>query len=115
VCPHSGIDWLVTYPLRRVDDLAKYFKLSALIAGSIALWWQPLALTLKLALSTDAYTHILLIVPLSIALLYFERPRVPSLASRVDGWVGFSWVLRYCSAASRFWASVSPLQTRRWP
>lgn len=69
---------------------ARYFELSALIAGSIAVWWQPLVSTLKLALGSDAYTHILLIAPLSVALIYFERSGVPYVPSR-RGWAG--WVL----------------------
>lgn len=74
---------------------SRYFEFSALIAGSIAVWWQPLVSTLKLTLSSDAYTHILLIVPLSVALIYFERRKVPSLPcsrGRV-GWILLSTAL----------------------
>lgn len=70
--------------------LAKYFKLSILIAGSIALWWQPLSTTLRLAISSDAHTHILLVVPLSVALIYLERKRIPFMAPQM-GWLG--WIL----------------------
>lgn len=45
----------------------------ALVAASVAFWWPPIASTIKLALSTDAYTYILLIVPLSLAMVYLER------------------------------------------
>ena len=41
-----------------------------LCALSIAFWWRPLIATFRLALANDAYTHILLILPLSAALLY---------------------------------------------
>lgn len=68
----------------------RHLELLVLIAGSIAVWWQPLASTLKLAFGSDAYTHILLIVPLSVALIYFERREVPSLTSP-KGWAG--WIL----------------------
>lgn len=68
----------------------RYLELTALIAGSIAVWWQPLVSTVKLALDSDAYTHILLIAPLSIALIYFERRQIPSLAYP-KGWTG--WML----------------------
>ncbi|MGC2449733.1 MAG: exosortase/archaeosortase family protein [Candidatus Sulfotelmatobacter sp.] len=73
---------------------ARYFELSALIAGSIALWWQPLVSTVKLAFGSDAYTHILLIAPLSVALIYFERRRVSHVLSP-RGWAG--WI--FLSAA----------------
>lgn len=81
---------------------AKYFEMSALIAGSIAVWWQPIASTLRLALGSDAYTHILLIVPLSVALIYFERRKIPRLPSS-KGWVGWAvlgaaLLLRACTA-----------------
>jgi exosortase len=39
---------------------------------SIIFWWHPLVTTAELALSNDAYTHILLILPLSAALIYFD-------------------------------------------
>jgi exosortase len=38
----------------------------------IIFWWRPLVTTARLALSNDAYTHILLILPLSAALIYFD-------------------------------------------
>lgn len=41
-----------------------------LCAASIVLWWHALANTLGLALANDAYTHILLILPLSAALIH---------------------------------------------
>src|ERR1700739_3014733 len=45
----------------------------ALLCGaSIPLWWHSIALTLRFALGNDACTHILLIVPLSLALIYLQ-------------------------------------------
>jgi exosortase len=44
-----------------------------LVAVACVLWWRPLASTLELALSSDSHTHILLIVPLSCALVYTQR------------------------------------------
>ncbi len=41
-------------------------------AVSILFWWHPLVGTLRLALTNDAYTHILLILPLSAALIYLD-------------------------------------------
>jgi exosortase len=42
-------------------------------AASILFWWHPLVTTLRLALENDAYTHIILILPLSLALIYVDR------------------------------------------
>jgi len=52
-----------------------------LCVTSIVLWWRPLRATFGLALANDAYTHILLIVPLSAALIYLD-----SKTRRIDGW-----------------------------
>ncbi len=43
-----------------------------LCAVSILFWWHSLVMTLGLALANDAYTHILLILPLSAALIYLD-------------------------------------------
>jgi len=43
---------------------------------SIVLWWSPLLATLRLALESDAHTHILLILPLSLALIYLDRTKL---------------------------------------
>lgn len=56
-----------------------------LLVVSLAVWWQPLARTLRLALDSDAHTHILLILPLSSALIYMERKTIPSAFSRSVG------------------------------
>src|ERR1700730_4265168 len=39
---------------------------------SLILWWHPLVSTMGLALRKDEYTHILLILPVSAALIYRE-------------------------------------------
>jgi exosortase len=44
---------------------------------SIMLWWHALVSTLRLAVSDEASTHIVLIVPLSLALIYLERRASP--------------------------------------
>jgi len=81
---------------------AKCFEMSALVAGSIGVWWQPIASTLRLALGSDAHTHILLIIPLSVALIYIQRREVLCLPSsnRWVGWVVLSaaLLLRACTA-----------------
>src|SRR5260370_32202731 len=50
----------------------------ALLCGvSIVLWWHSLITTLRLALGGEAYTQILLIVPLTIALIYMQWRTLP--------------------------------------
>lgn len=63
--------------------------LVALLGLSIALWWNPLVADLRLALSSDAYTYILLIIPLSLSLIYLEgRGRLAH--SQPDPFIGAS-------------------------
>jgi exosortase len=69
---------------RRTQILAFAF----LCAVSILFWWHPLVLTLGLALAQDAYTHILLILPLSAALIYFDSKYMDSKAPRIDRQAG---------------------------
>jgi exosortase len=64
---------------KRTQALAFAF----LCAVSIVFWWHPLVVTLELALANDAYTHILLIFPLSAALIYLDSKYMDSKALRV--------------------------------
>ena len=59
----------------------------ALTLASIAIWWSALAATLHLALTNDAYTHILLIVPLSLALIYLQW-KLTSISLESGFWQG---------------------------
>lgn len=43
-----------------------------LCIASIVFWWHPLVATLSLASTNESYTHILLILPLSAALIYLD-------------------------------------------
>jgi exosortase len=51
---------------------------ASLCALSIVFWWRPLVATFDLALSNEAYTHILLILPMSLALIYMDSGRCDS-------------------------------------
>ena len=66
----------------------KRLEFSALCAASILLWWHPLVSTLSLALSNDAYTHILLILPVSLGLILAEPASFSTLVS--DKWAGWA-------------------------
>ncbi len=55
----------------------QYVVFSSLCALSAAIWWRDLASLYRLALSNDAYTHVLLILPLAVALIYFDS-KTPS-------------------------------------
>jgi len=77
----------VTSESANLRNRNRYIQLSILFAASVALWWPSIMSTLRLALSSDAYTHILLILPLSVALIYFEIRQSPVIA-KPEGWFG---------------------------
>ena len=63
----------------------------ALLCGvSLMIGWQPLLRTFQLALRADEYTHLLLIVPISAALIFAERT---TLKPAFDPAVGFGSAL----------------------
>jgi exosortase len=55
-----------------------------LCAVSILFWWHPLVVTLGMALANEAYTHILLILPLSGALIYMNVKCLDAKALRTN-------------------------------
>ncbi|HMD18450.1 MAG TPA: exosortase/archaeosortase family protein [Terriglobales bacterium] len=55
-----------------------------LSALSILFWWHSLVTTWGLALANDAYTHILLILPLSGALIYMNAKYIDEKALRTS-------------------------------
>jgi exosortase len=64
-------------------------KPAAFLAGlalSVGIWWHPLTATWQLATSIDGYTYILLIVPLSMSLAYFERKTIVPVSG--GSWIG---------------------------
>jgi hypothetical protein len=63
--------------VRRSTTIEVSVQLFICTAASIAWWWRSLASTLQLAASRDAYTYILLIVPVSLALIYIENRPIP--------------------------------------
>jgi exosortase len=64
-----------------------HLELLLLVAISLVLWRHPLVDTFKLALASDAHTHILLIVPLVLA-LSFVRVREASATVAGAKWTG---------------------------
>lgn len=62
----------------------QFLPFAFLCALSIAFWSYPLAGTFRLALTNDAYTHILLILPLTAALIYLDSKDPGTKARRID-------------------------------
>jgi exosortase len=57
-----------------MNRLPPQLKFSFAVAGSLLLGWRPLLGTFELALRRGEYTHILLIIPISAALIFTEWP-----------------------------------------
>jgi exosortase len=72
---------------------------------SVLTWWRPILVTGRLALTSEAHTYILLIVPLSILLIYLRHAELPSSSSR--NWVG--WSLMAAAIVIRATFTLSPL------
>jgi len=62
------------------------FQPMALFVGSVVIAWSPLASTFKLAIGNDAYTHILLILPLCIAFIYADWKSLQPVAESSVGY-----------------------------
>lgn len=56
--------------------LSPFRQFALLCAVSLVIGWQPLLMTFALALRADEYTHLLLILPISAALIFSERKTV---------------------------------------
>src|ERR1700730_2728901 len=56
----------------RMAKLSPYLEFAFLGGISVAIWWRPLIKTFALALRNDECTHILLILPISAALILLQ-------------------------------------------
>lgn len=65
----------------------KPVQLLLLFFTAVLLWWHPVVATFRLAISSDAYTYILLILPLSVALIFFEIRNV-AMVRESGRWFG---------------------------
>ena|ERR1017187_801325 len=67
-----------------MTKLPPHLSLAVLLAVSLLVGWRPLVDTFALALQNSAYTHILLILPISAALILLEwRSLRPMVARNV--------------------------------
>jgi exosortase len=54
-------------------SLSPLLVFGILVAVSLAIWWGPLTSSFSLALTDEQYTHILLILPVSLVLIFLDR------------------------------------------
>ena len=69
---------------REMTTRPQWLAFGFLCALSIAAGWHSLTQTLALALHEDAYTHILLILPLSLALVYLHLATAQTNSCQTD-------------------------------
>jgi exosortase len=71
------------------ESISKFSPLAFSMLGAISLviWWRPVTSTFALALSDQQYTHILLIVPISVALIVLDW-KAPQPSSRLSVSIG---------------------------
>jgi exosortase len=108
-------------PNSAIAAKSAFLQFAFLLAVSLVVGWQALFRTFALALHADEYTHLLLIVPISLSLIFTERMRLKAALESGTG-VGavllFIAVLTTCYshwlAASDTHLSVSMLAMVLW-
>lgn len=63
---------LTSTPQESISRSSPLLRFSVLGAISLLIWWNPLISSLALALRDDQYTHILLILPVSVTLIFLD-------------------------------------------
>jgi exosortase len=81
------MSWFLRVADEQMTRLPPHLKFSLAVAVSLVVGWRPLLETFTLALRRDEYTHILLIVPISAALIYTEWPWLKA-DSKPDNHIG---------------------------
>jgi len=85
-----------------VTKHSRHFELFLLLAVSAVVWRRPLATDVRLALSVDAHNYILLIVPISIAMIYVGRTDSSAAPQTGRSWgiilLGIALVFRLLAA-----------------
>ena len=59
----------------------RWILFAVLVCAIAAIFYRPLAALIGSSISVDQYSHVLLVVPMSVALLYLERERFVDVAS----------------------------------
>ena len=97
-------------PNSAIAAKSPFLHFALLLAVSLFVGWQPLLRTFALALHADEYTHLLLIVPISLSLIFTERMR---LKAALEPGIGLGAVLLFIAvltACYSLWVAVSDAQ-----
>jgi len=97
----------LTIPTKMKKLAARSFVI--LWASAVVVGWGPLAATFSMAWRNDQYTHILLIFPVSVALIYLEWPALQSLrAPNLPVGVFLFGLSILVAALSMLWSALPP-------
>ena len=83
----------------------KSTQLFLLVFAALLFWWHPVTATFRLAISRDPYTYVLLILPVSVALIYLES-RDATMVRESGKWLGA--ILLALSILLRIGAAYTP-------
>jgi len=86
-------------PGRPMTGFSAHVKFAVLLGVSLLAGWRPLVETFHLALNNEEYTHILLILPLAVALISLDRHML-DLASRTGSRMGVALLVASTAAAA---------------
>lgn len=89
-----------------MTKLSPHLKFGLAVTGSLVVGWRPLLATFALALRRDEYTHILLIIPISAALVYTEWPS-PKADGKTNNAIGLVFLLASLLFAVPGWNTQS--------
>ncbi len=84
-------------PKSAIAAKSPFLRFALLLAVSLIVGWQPLLRTFALALHSDEYTHLLLIVPISLSLIFTERMR---LKAALEPGTGLGTVLLFVAVVT---------------
>ena len=87
-----------TAPLRARDTRRNVLIFLLLLASSLAFWWKPAVSTLALAFGNEAYTYILTIIPLSLALVYVRKKQIADFNISANG---LGWAMAVAALIGR--------------
>jgi exosortase len=87
-------------------------KFALLCAVSLVIGWHPLVSTFMLALRSDEYTHLLLIVPISASLIFSERSVLKAAFEPAVGFGSALLVIAILFGGASRWMADLPSDTQ---
>ena len=97
-------------PNSAIAAKSPFLHFALLLAVSLIVGWQPLLRTFALALHADEYSHLLLIVPISLSLIFTERMRLKAALEGGTGIGACLLAIAIVTAAYSHWMTTFDAQ-----